>query len=88
MYMRSINSQSLHNVVCIYGIAFVSHLPYENWDRCTMSINSVAKLLCFLFRIENDWTFDEQISGMYGCEVHSFDPRWVSYVLIYGGGGR
>ena len=57
---------------------------YQNWGRGTMSINSVAKL-CFLFSIDNDWTFDELISGMYGCEVHSFDPRLVSYVLIYEG---
>lgn len=29
----------------------------------------------FVFRINNDFSFDEAVVKYYGCEVHSFDPR-------------
>ncbi len=28
------------------------------------------------FSIGNDWSFDDAINSEYGCEVHSFDPRY------------
>jgi len=28
--------------------------------------------------IRDDWSFDEAMAR-YGCQVHSFDPRYVSY---------
>ena len=32
------------------------------------------------FRINRDWSFDDAMAE-YGCEVHSFDPRFVMSVL-------
>ena len=39
---------------------------------CTATLTSHA-LLSFLFRINNEWSFDDSIAK-YGCNVYAFDP--------------
>ena len=34
------------------------------------------------FRINRDWSFDEAMAK-YGCEVHSFDPRFAMCRLFH-----
>lgn len=37
--------------------------------------------ITFLFcSVRDDWTFDEAMA-QYGCEVHSFDPRYGSTTI-------
>ena len=32
--------------------------------------------LFYIFRIRDDWSFDDELAEKYKCEVHSFDPRY------------
>lgn len=31
--------------------------------------------LVYSFGVRDDWSFDEAMQKIFGCEIHSFDPR-------------
>ncbi|XP_069129207.1 probable methyltransferase-like protein 24 [Argopecten irradians] len=45
------------------------------WEVCDDPENRPSRsCLVYSFGVANDWTFDDEVSRVYGCEVHSFDP--------------
>ncbi|OWF43806.1 uncharacterized protein LOC110459258 isoform X2 [Mizuhopecten yessoensis] len=58
-----------NDVVRIGGIAD------GGWDVCNdTAYRPSSNCIVYSFGISEDWTFDEEVSRRYGCEVHSFDP--------------
>ena len=33
--------------------------------------------------IRGDWSFDDELHDSMGCEVHSFDPGWGTFLYMY-----
>ncbi|XP_060078879.1 probable methyltransferase-like protein 24 [Ylistrum balloti] len=45
------------------------------WDVCNDTKYRLSSpCLVYSFGIDNDWSFDDDISTTFGCETHSFDP--------------
>ncbi|XP_069131342.1 probable methyltransferase-like protein 24 [Argopecten irradians] len=45
------------------------------WEVCDdPEYRPSPSCLVYSFGVDNDWTFDDEVSKVYGCEVHSFDP--------------
>ena len=51
----------------------IKHLFYSN-----NMTTSIIVVLNSSFRIRRDFSFDDAVSARFGCEVHSFDPGYVS----------
>ncbi|XP_069142642.1 uncharacterized protein [Argopecten irradians] len=53
----------------------VGHIKDGGWNICNDSRHRpVTPCLVYSFGISGDWTFDDQISKLWKCQVHSFDP--------------
>ncbi|XP_060067088.1 probable methyltransferase-like protein 24, partial [Ylistrum balloti] len=45
------------------------------WDVCNdTEYRPSSPCLVYSFGVAGDWSFDDEVSKIYGCEVHSFDP--------------
>jgi len=60
--------------------AHISHRPRSGcanvFYRCSAIFAIIYVVYVIYCRVFNDWSFDEAMA-YYGCEVHSFDPRFV-----------
>ncbi|OWF48086.1 uncharacterized protein LOC110453558 isoform X2 [Mizuhopecten yessoensis] len=45
------------------------------WDICNdTEYRPSSPCIVYSFGVAGDWSFDDEVSRIYGCEVHSFDP--------------
>ena len=50
----------------------------------TSIINNYSSV--YIFRVSEEFGFEDAVSEKYGCEVHSFDTRYVPKIVQYLGG--
>ena len=64
---------SLH-IMCQQNIR-VGNIKDGGWNVChDRKYRPKPPCLIYSFGINNDWSFDEQVSKTYGCNVYAFDP--------------
>ena len=44
---------------------------------------TVKQVSPVIFRIGNDWSFDDGISAKFNCIVRAFDPRYMNIFLFF-----
>ncbi|XP_033743853.1 uncharacterized protein LOC117329810 [Pecten maximus] len=53
----------------------IGNIGDGGWDVCNdTAYRPSSNCIVYSFGISSDWTFDDEVSRRYGCEVHSFDP--------------
>lgn len=71
LYHRYINSLQ----TCCRRIVRMGKIDDGGWDTCDdYRYRPQSNCLVFSFGINNDFSFDDDISKTYGCKVHAFDP--------------
>ncbi|XP_060073341.1 uncharacterized protein LOC132553143 [Ylistrum balloti] len=69
------HSYSLSTQVLCKDVVRVGDINDGGWEVCNdTDYRPSPKCLVYSFGIARDWTFDEEVSRIYGCEVHAFDP--------------
>ncbi|XP_069130236.1 uncharacterized protein [Argopecten irradians] len=69
------HSYSLSTEVLCKDVVRVGDIDDGGWEVCNdTNYRPSSNCLVYSFGIARDWTFDEEVSRIYGCEVHSFDP--------------
>ncbi|RUS81727.1 hypothetical protein EGW08_010534, partial [Elysia chlorotica] len=62
------------DVICRRKIRF-GHLDDGGWEICDdIHVRPEPPCIIYSFGIANDWTFDDEVSRLYGCHVYAFDP--------------
>ncbi|XP_033743287.1 uncharacterized protein LOC117329445 [Pecten maximus] len=69
------HSYSLSTQILCQDVVRVGDINDGGWEVCNdTDYRPSPNCLVYSFGIDKDWTFDEEVSRIYGCEVHSFDP--------------
>ncbi|XP_060078866.1 uncharacterized protein LOC132558337 [Ylistrum balloti] len=85
--LETIKTRSLRDLAVVYNSLLMSSQAHckevvrigdvddGGWDVCNGSeYRPLSPCIVYSFGIAGDWSFDDEISRIYGCEVHSFDP--------------
>ncbi|GFR84738.1 hypothetical protein ElyMa_002424700 [Elysia marginata] len=61
-------------VIC-HTMVRLGNLKDGGWETCTdPAYKPRQPCIIYSFGINNDFSFDDEVSKFYGCHVHSFDP--------------
>ena len=94
-HLKTFNTRQLKKVH-YYNFETVASRQVSWMDQDNLAIsNHLVSILTFehvsvhwwliillVFRIKWDFNFDDAIAETYGCEVHSFDPRYVQSQIL------
>ncbi|OWF46623.1 uncharacterized protein LOC110455479 [Mizuhopecten yessoensis] len=69
------NSLLMSSQVHCKEVVRIGDVDDGGWDVCNdLEYRPSKPCLVYSFGVAGDWTFDDEVSRIYGCEVHSFDP--------------
>ncbi|XP_033743658.1 uncharacterized protein LOC117329691 [Pecten maximus] len=69
------NSLLLSSQIHCKEVIRIGKVDDGGWDVCNdLEYRPSSPCLVYSFGVAGDWSFDDEVARIYGCEVHSFDP--------------
>ncbi|XP_021355930.1 methyltransferase-like protein 24 [Mizuhopecten yessoensis] len=71
LYNRLLMSSQVH----CKNVVRIGRVDDGGWDVCNdTEYRPSSPCIVYSFGVGGDWSFEDEVSKIYGCDVHSFDP--------------